>query len=165
MASPWLKSLSRWESSRLDFWGLTQWSCRVESWFRRRRKMPWFAPAWTSGSINSRELAWPELTDGTGVTGKVWTARPASVSGITVSQETLTISPYDLTTAKSLQATWDGTSSPSVSFTAGTQALSAASAVKVIATLSWTGNRSSRQQTRSVVTVISRGGISKSVLP
>ena len=75
-----------------------------------------------------RTLAWGELTDGTGLTGKVWTARPESMSGITVSQETLTISPYNLATAQTLQATWNGTSSPSVSFDAGAQTLSAATA-------------------------------------
>ena len=111
-----------------------------------------------------RTLAWPELTDGTGVTGKVWTARPAAVSGITVTQETITISAYDVGTAKTLQGTWAGTSSPSITFTAGTVDLSTASAVKVVATLTWTGRRSSRSQTRSLVTVLSRGGISKSVL-
>lgn len=112
-----------------------------------------------------RKLEWPELTDGTGVISRVWTARPESVSGIPVAQETLTISPYDLATAKTLQGTWVGASSPAVSFTAAAQELSAAKAVKVIATLTWTGRRSSRQQTRSVVTVISKGGISKSDLP
>lgn len=111
-----------------------------------------------------RTLAWPELTDGTGITGKVWTARPEPVVGTTVSQETITISGYDLTTGQTLQATWTGTSSPSVTLTSGTQALSTAAAVKVIATLTWTGRRSSRAQTRSLVTVISRGGISKSAL-
>ena len=111
-----------------------------------------------------RTLAWPELTDGTGITGKVWTARPESMAGITVSQETLTISAYDLATAKTLQAAWAGTSSPSITFTTAAGELSAASAVKVIATLTWTGRRSSRAQTRSLVTVISRGGISKSDL-
>jgi Tfp pilus assembly protein PilV len=121
-----------------------------------------------------RELTWPELTsaatDGTGVT-KVWAARPATMAGITVSQETLNISatydlpPYDAATPK-LQATWDGTSSPVAAFSAGGRTiLSAASAVKVIATLTWTGRRSSRQQTRSIVTVISKGGISRSDLP
>jgi Tfp pilus assembly protein PilV len=111
-----------------------------------------------------RTLSWPELTDGAGVTAKVWTARPESVAGIAVSQETLTISAYDVATAKTLQGTWNGASSPSVTFTAAAQDLSTASAVKVIATLTWTGRRSSRSQTRSLVTVISRGGISKSEL-
>lgn len=111
-----------------------------------------------------RTLAWAELTDGTGITGKVWTSRPASVAGITVSQETLTISAYDLATAKILQATWAGTSGASITFTPATEELSAADAVRVIATLTWTGRRSSRVQTRSLVTVISRGGISKSEL-
>lgn len=111
-----------------------------------------------------RALTWPELTDGTGVTTKVWIARPESMAEIAVSDETLTIAPYDLVTAKTLQASWTGTSSPTVNFTAGTEELSAASAVKAVATLTWTGRRSSRPQTRSLVTVISRGGISKSDL-
>lgn len=112
-----------------------------------------------------RELTWNELTDGTGITTKVWTARPEPVAGITVSQETLTISPYDLATAKTLQATWTGTSAPSIVFSAGADSLSSAKAVRVLATLSWTGRRSSRPQTRALVTVISKGGISKSALP
>jgi prepilin-type N-terminal cleavage/methylation domain-containing protein len=111
-----------------------------------------------------RELTWPQLTDGTGVTGQVWTARPEPMAGITVTEETLTISPYDLTTAKTLQAVWTGVAAPTISFTAGADALSAAAAVKVVATLTWTGRRSQRAQTRSLVTVISRGGISKSDL-
>jgi prepilin-type N-terminal cleavage/methylation domain-containing protein len=111
-----------------------------------------------------RELEWAELTDGTGITGKVWTARPETMSGITVSQEALTISAYDVAGAKTLNATWVGTSSPSVSFTSGSAELSTASAVKVTASLTWTGRRSTRTQTRSLVTVISKGGISKSDL-
>jgi hypothetical protein len=112
-----------------------------------------------------RLLAWPELTDGTGITAKVWTARPEPTAGMTVTQETLTISPWDVAAAKTLTATWNGTSSPTVSFGAGAQNLSDASAVKVVTTLTWTGRRSARSQTRSLVTVISRGGISKSDLP
>lgn len=111
-----------------------------------------------------RELEWAELTDGAGLTAKVWTARPATMAGITVTQETLTISPFDLPTAKTLQAVWNGTANPTVSLTAGTNALSEASAVKVVATITWTGRRSSRQQKRSLVTIVSRGGISKSDL-
>ena len=112
-----------------------------------------------------RLLAWPELTDGTGITGKVWTARPEPTSGITIAQETLTLSPWDVAAAKTLTATWNGTSSPTVSFNGAAQPLSDAGAVKVVATLTWTGRRSGRSQTRSLVTVISRGGISKSDLP
>ncbi len=111
-----------------------------------------------------RTLAWPELTDGTGVTSKVWTARPESLSGIAVAQETFTISGYDLTSGQVLQATWNGTAAPTTTFSGGAQALNTAAALKVVATLTWTGRRSSRTQTRSLVTVISRGGISKSVL-
>jgi type II secretory pathway pseudopilin PulG len=112
-----------------------------------------------------RLLEWPALTDGTGITGTVWTARPEPAAGLSVTQETLTISPWDVAAAKTLQATWIGASSPTVSFGAGAQNLSDASAVRVVATLTWTGRRSTRIQTRSLVSVISRGGISKSDLP
>lgn len=108
-----------------------------------------------------RLLTWPELTDGTGITTKVWTARPEATSGITVSQETISISPCDVAGTQTLNATWTGVSSPTTSFTGGT-ALSGASTVKIVATLTWTGRRSSQAQTRSLVTAISRGGISKS---
>jgi prepilin-type N-terminal cleavage/methylation domain-containing protein len=111
-----------------------------------------------------RLLQWPELTDGTGITSAVWTARPESTTGITVSQETFTISPCDVPGAQTLNATWNGVSIPTVNFTAGT-ALGGASAVKVVATLTWTGRRSGRTQTRGIITVISRGGISKSDRP
>ena len=73
-----------------------------------------------------RSLDWGPLTDGTGLTSAVWTARPESVVEIPATQETMTISGYDLPTGQTLNATWDGISSPSVSFTAGTQALSTA---------------------------------------
>lgn len=112
-----------------------------------------------------RGLTWAELTDGTGVTAKVWTARPESMTGITVAQETLTISPYDLVTAQTLQGTWNGVTAPSVTLGAGADSLSDAGAVKVIATMTWNGRQTARSQTRSLVTIISRGGISKSALP
>jgi Tfp pilus assembly protein PilV len=108
-----------------------------------------------------RLLEWPELTDGTGITTKVWTARPEAMAGITVSQETLVIAPCDVPGAETLTATWNGASNPTTSFTTGT-ALGDASAVKAVATLTWTGRRTQRAQIRSLVTVISRGGISKS---
>ncbi len=111
-----------------------------------------------------RELEWDELTNGAGLTTKVWTARPVAMAGITVAQETMTLSAYDIAGAKTLQGTWIGVSAPSVSFTAGAPDLSAASALRATATLTWTGRRSSRQQSRSLVTVIARGGISKSDL-
>jgi hypothetical protein len=111
-----------------------------------------------------RLLQWPALTDGTGITSTVWTARPDATTGITVSQEIITISPSDAAGAQTLNATWNGTSTPTVTFTAGT-ALSGASAVKVVATLTWTGRRSARVQTSGLITVISRGGISKSDRP
>jgi Tfp pilus assembly protein PilV len=111
-----------------------------------------------------RLLGWDDLTNGTGITSNVWTARPEAMAGITVAQETLTLSPCDVPGTQTLQATWDGTSAPTIAFTAGT-ALSGASAVKAIATLTWTGRRSGRAQTRSLVSVISRGGLSKSERP
>ena len=109
-----------------------------------------------------RTLEWPELTDGTGLTGNIWTARPAATAGLTVSEEAIVISAYDVPTAKALQGTWANASSPTVSMTAGTEDLSTASAVQVVVSLSWTGRRSGHAQTRSLLTVISRGGISKS---
>jgi len=109
-----------------------------------------------------RLLEWPELTDGTGLTTKVWAARPESMAGITVAQETITISAFDVADAKTLQGVWNGTSSPSATFTSGASALSTASTVRVVSTLTWKGRRSNRSQTRSLVTLISRGGISKS---
>ncbi|MGB8166832.1 MAG: hypothetical protein WCF18_05035 [Chthoniobacteraceae bacterium] len=112
-----------------------------------------------------RLLEWPELTNGTGITTKVWTARPQPMTGITVSEETLTLSPWDVAGAKTLQGTWTGASARVITFTAGAQNLSSASAVRVVATLTWVGRRTQRAQTRSLVTVISRGGISKSDLP
>lgn len=108
-----------------------------------------------------RLLQWPELTDATGIIAKVWTARPEALAGVTVSQETLTLSPCDAPGTQTLQAMWNGTSSATTTFSAGT-ALSGASAVKVVASLTWTGRRSTRSQTRNLITVISRGGISKS---
>ncbi len=111
-----------------------------------------------------RLLEWPELTDGTGITAKVWTARPEATVGITVSQETFTISPCDVPGTQTLQATWDGSLTPVTAFTAG-MALSGTSAVKAVATLTWTGRRSNRSLTRNLITVISRGGISKSDRP
>lgn len=111
-----------------------------------------------------RLLDWSQLTGTTGVTSNVWTARPVSMAGITVLQETITISAYDVAGAKTLQATWNGASAPTASFTGNGSDLSTASAVKVVTSITWTGRRSSRQQTRSGVTVISRGGISNSEL-
>ena len=108
-----------------------------------------------------RLLQWPALTDGTGILSSVLTARPEATTGITVLQETLAISPCDVAGTRTLNVTWNGTLIPSVTFSAGT-ALSGASAVKVVATLTWTGRRSALPQTRGLITVISRGGISKS---
>ena len=111
-----------------------------------------------------RLLQWPALTGGSGITSTVWTSRPEATKGITVSQETFTISPCDVSGAQTLNATWNGTSSPTVTFTGGT-ALGDASAVNVVATLTWTGRRSARVQKTGLITVISRGGISKSDRP
>ena len=113
-----------------------------------------------------RTLSWPTLTDGTGITGTVWAAQPQSVAGLTVTQQTITISPYDVAGAQTLNATWNTGSPATVSFTpAGSPALSTATAVKVVATLTWTGRRSTRPTTRTLVTIISAGGISSSVHP
>jgi len=143
-----------------------------------------FAMVWQSGKLISsaeedalgstgleqrmdqlRELSWEELTDGTGLTAKIWTARPETMAGIDVTQETMSISPWDLPTARTSQGTWDGNSIPTTSFTAGADSLGDAGAVKVVATLTWTGRQTGRPQTRSLVTIVSRGGISKSELP
>lgn len=112
-----------------------------------------------------RRLSWSSLTDGTGITGTVWTARPLSMTGITVTQETITISSYNLTSAQVLTATWNGTSTSTASLSTATNLLSSSSAVKIVATLTWTGRRTARSQTRSLVTVISRGGVSASTSP
>ena len=109
-----------------------------------------------------RELAWPALTDGTGLTGTVLTSRPASLSGLRLSDETITITGYGSTT-KTLTGTW-GTGAATTTFGSGTADLSTASAVKVVATVTWAGRRSSKTQSRSLVTIISKGGISKSEL-
>jgi hypothetical protein len=108
-----------------------------------------------------RLLEWQELTGATGILAKVWTARPEALAGITVSQETLTISPWEAPGTQTLQATWNGTSTPTTTFSGGTP-LSEAKAVKIVASMTWTGRRSAQSQTRKLITVISRGGISKS---
>jgi prepilin-type N-terminal cleavage/methylation domain-containing protein len=111
-----------------------------------------------------RLLEWPVLTDGTGITSAVWTARPAATAGIVVSQETFAISPCDVPGAYSLNAVWDGAFAPVIGFSAGTP-LAEAGAVKAVATITWTAQRTNRQFTRSLITVISRGGISRSDRP
>ena len=111
-----------------------------------------------------RLLEWLELTTGAQITTKVWTARPEALAGITVTQERLVISPLGVSGTQTLSATWNGSASPTTTVTGGT-ALSGASAVQAVATLTWTGRRSNRAQTRALVTVISRGGISKSDRP
>ena len=112
-----------------------------------------------------RTLEWPELTDGTGLTTKVWTARPEATAGLTVADESIVISGYDVPTAKPVQGTWANAGSPSVSLGAGVEDLSTANAVQVVVSLAWTGRRSGHAQARSLLTVISRGGISKSDRP
>ena len=111
-----------------------------------------------------RELDWTSLTNGTGLTGTVWAARPLATSGVTIS-ESMTLTGWDLTNGQTLTGTWNAGSSASAVLSTATPALSSASAVKVVATITWTGRRSSKSQTRNLVTVISRGGISKSDLP
>ncbi len=112
-----------------------------------------------------RTLPWNTLTDGTGITSSVFNARPDSMSGITVTQETINLSAYDITSAQTLSATWNGTSTPSASLSTATNNLNTALAVKVVETVTWTARRTGRSQVRSLVTVISRGGISASILP
>jgi prepilin-type N-terminal cleavage/methylation domain-containing protein len=111
-----------------------------------------------------RTLEWSEITSATRLPAKIWTARPEAMAGLAVSQETMAVSAYDLTDAKSLLATWDGAAAPTASVSGSGAELSAAKALKIVATLSWM-SRSGRPQTRMAVTVISKGGISKSVLP
>lgn len=111
-----------------------------------------------------RLLEWPELTGGSTIISKVWTARPTAMAGIMVSDETITLSPIDVPGTQILTSKWNGTSSFTTITTSGTS-LSGASTVKAVATLTWTGRRSKRAQTRSLVTVISRGGLSKSDRP
>jgi prepilin-type N-terminal cleavage/methylation domain-containing protein len=111
-----------------------------------------------------RALEWPELTTAAGLKTKIFVARPDAVSGYPVTGETLTISPVDVPDAQTLTATWTGTSTPTATVSAGTT-LTAAKAVKVVATLTWTERRLDKSQTRSLMTVISRGGISKSDRP
>ena len=113
-----------------------------------------------------RTLSWSSLTDGTGVTGTVWNTPAASISGLTVTRQTITISAYDVADAQTLNAVWNTGSSASVTLSpAGSPALSTANAVKIVATTTWTGRRSSRAKTASLMTVIAEGGISKSVHP
>ena len=111
-----------------------------------------------------RLLEWPNLTSPTGITAGIYTARPMAVSGMNITQETLAISSVDTPAAQTLSATWSGTSAPTASYGAGT-ALISANALKVVATLSWIDRRSAKTQTRSLVSVISRAGISKSDRP
>ena len=108
-----------------------------------------------------RLLEWQDLTSATGIKTKVWTARPEALAGIPVLQETLTLSPSDLSNTQTLSATWNGTFAPITSVSAG-PALSNSSAVKVVATLTWRSVRTGKTQVRSLVTVISRGGLSRS---
>jgi prepilin-type N-terminal cleavage/methylation domain-containing protein len=116
-----------------------------------------------------RTLSWTALTTGTGITGTVWSAQPPAISGVPVTHETITITPYSQANTQTLTATWNVPSAPTVTLAPAvggtTQALSTATAVQVVATMTWTGRRSGRKMTQSLVTVISEGGISASVLP
>lgn len=108
-----------------------------------------------------RMLDWAELTGGTGLTAKVWTTRPEPTAELSVIGEAIVISAWDVVGAKTLQGAWVGTAAPVVNFSAGAQDLNTASAVKVVTALTWQG-RLGRPATRTMVTVISKGGISKS---
>ncbi len=112
-----------------------------------------------------RLLEWDEITSTAGVTTNIWIARPSAMAGITVAQETIAISAYDVVGAKILDGTWDDGSGPAATLGGGGPDLSTAGAVKIVATITWAGRRWGRQQTRAIVSVISRGGISKSDLP
>jgi len=116
-----------------------------------------------------RTLSWTALTNGSGITGTVWNAQPPALSGLPVTQETITITPYGQANTQTLTATWNVPLAPTVTLAPAvggpTQALSTATAVQVVATMTWTGRRSGRQMTQSLVTLISEGGISASVLP
>ena len=109
-----------------------------------------------------RSLSWTALTTGTGITATVWNAQPTAISGITPTQETITISPYNQANTQTLTATWNIPSGPTTAMSGGPLALSTAPAVTVVATITWTGRRTGRRMTQSLVTVISNGGISAS---
>ena len=117
-----------------------------------------------------RTLPWSTLTTGTGVTGTVWNAQPAALSGMTVTQETITLSAYPTSaTTQTLTGTWNVPGTPTATLApavgGATVALSTATAVQVVATITWTGRRSGRSMTQSLVTVIAKGGISASTYP
>jgi len=116
-----------------------------------------------------RSLTWTALTNGTGVTGTVWNAQPAALSGINVTQETITISAYNQANTQTLTGTWNIPGSPTATLApavgGATVALSTATAVQIIATITWTGRRSGRSMQQSLVTIIAEGGISASTLP
>lgn len=111
-----------------------------------------------------RCLEWPDLTTESGLKTKIFNARPKAVSGMRIIQETVSLSPVDLPAAQTISATWTANGAPTSSATPGT-ALISAKAVKAVATLTWMEKRMGKAQTRSLVTVISRGGISKSDRP
>jgi Tfp pilus assembly protein PilV len=112
-----------------------------------------------------RTLSWSALTSGTGITGTVWASQPASLSGMTVTNQTITISAYNVANGQTITGTWNPPASPTASLNAASPALSTATAVKVVASITWRQRRTSQLQTRSLVTVIAKGGISASTLP
>ena len=111
-----------------------------------------------------RSLEWPELTNGTGIINKVWAARAGAVAGLPVTSETIALKPLDLAGTQTVSAAWTGVATKTLTTSAGTN-LGKANAVEVVATLSWASRGSSRPQTRNLVTIISRGGVSKSDRP
>jgi len=111
-----------------------------------------------------RTLTWPALTSGSGITGTVWSAQPPAISGVPVTQETITVTAYP-TAGQTLTATWNVLTNATTVNLAGSPALSTATSVQVVATITWTGRRSGRSMTQSLVTVITEGGISASAAP
>jgi Tfp pilus assembly protein PilV len=116
-----------------------------------------------------RTLSWPALTSGTGITSTVWSAQPLCLAGMNITQETITISAYGQANTQTLTATWNVPGAQSVVLAPAvggtTVALSTATAVQVVTTMTYTGHRSGRSRTQTLATVISQGGISNSVLP
>jgi prepilin-type N-terminal cleavage/methylation domain-containing protein len=117
-----------------------------------------------------RTLNWTPLTNGTGITSTVWNAQAPSLANMNITQETITISAYGQANTQTCSATWNLPGSPSTPVLApavggSTVALSTASAVQVVATITWTGRRSGKSTSQTLMTIIAEGGLSNSALP
>ena len=116
-----------------------------------------------------RTLNWTALTTGTGITSTVWNASQPSLTGLNVTNQTITISAYGLANAQTLTATKNAAGTITVTLApvvgGATVALSTATAVTVTSSITWTGRRSGRSMTQKLTTIISQGGISASELP